>query len=73
MTEPAEAVELLARIADLEEVQLENGRQAFDTWVQAMLADPSDERPRAALPRLAALFDRWGDTAAAFDKAASAA
>ena len=72
-TEPAEAVELLARIADLEEVQLENGRQAFDTWVQALVADPSDERPRAALPRLAALFDRWGDTAAAFDKAASAA
>lgn len=69
--EPAAAVELLARIATIEENQLENGRQAFDTWVQALHADPSDERPRAALVRLAGAQDRWSDTAAALDKAAA--
>lgn len=69
--EPAAAVELLARIATIEEAHLENGRQAFDTWVTALTADPSDERPRAAILRLAGTYDRWGDAAQAFDKAAS--
>ncbi|HUQ06344.1 MAG TPA: tetratricopeptide repeat protein [Kofleriaceae bacterium] len=69
--DPEAAVELLARIAGIEETHLENGRQAFDTWVTALAADPSDERPRAALLRLAGTYDRWNDAASAFDKAAS--
>ncbi len=70
---PAEAVDLLARIAELEETHLDSGRQAFDTWVSALDADPSDERARAAVPRLAASHDRWPDAARAFDKAATSA
>ncbi|MBZ0234460.1 MAG: hypothetical protein K8M05_19170, partial [Deltaproteobacteria bacterium] len=69
--EPAAAVELLARIATIEETHLESGRQAFDTWVSALGADPSDERPRAAILRLAGTYDRWNDAAQAFDKAAA--
>lgn len=71
-SEPAQAVELLARIALVEETHLESGRQAFDTWVQALLADPSDPRPPAALVRLAGMFERWNDAAAALDRAAAA-
>ncbi len=71
-TEPVVVVELLARIATIEETHLENGRQAFETWGQALAADPADERPRTALVRLASIYDRWGDTAAALDKAAAA-
>ena len=71
-TSPHEAAELLGRIGTIEERELDLGRAAFDTWGQALAADPGDERPRAALLRLAATYDRWQDTANALEAAATA-
>jgi tetratricopeptide (TPR) repeat protein len=70
---PAEAVELLARIAEIEENELDGARGAFDTWIAALAVDASDERPRAAIPRLARSLDRWEDTARAWEAAAGKA
>jgi tetratricopeptide (TPR) repeat protein len=70
---PAEAVELLARIADLEENELDAARGAFDTWTAALAVDPTDERVRTAIPRLAQALDRWEDAARAWESAAAAA
>jgi tetratricopeptide (TPR) repeat protein len=69
---PAESGDLLARIALLEEVELGNGKGAFDTWIQALATDASDERPRRALSRLAGGYERWPEAAAAWERAASA-
>jgi len=71
-TAPHEAAELLGRIAAIEEDELNLGRAAFDTWVQALAADPFDEPARTALLRLAATFDRWHDTANVLEAAATA-
>ncbi|HVV87331.1 MAG TPA: tetratricopeptide repeat protein, partial [Kofleriaceae bacterium] len=68
---PLGALELLARVAAVEEDELGNLRAAFDTWAQGLAADPSDPRPAANLVRLAARTDRWGDAAKALDEAAT--
>ncbi|MCE9575633.1 MAG: tetratricopeptide repeat protein [Deltaproteobacteria bacterium] len=69
---PGEAVELLARIAAVEEQELATPRAAFDSWTQALLLDPTDARARQALPRLGAQLDRWPEVTAAWEKAAAA-
>ena len=68
----ADAAHLLGRIAHVEERELELGRSAFETWAQALAADPAAPEPQAAILRLAATYDRWHDAAAAFDAAATA-
>ncbi|MEZ4402162.1 MAG: tetratricopeptide repeat protein [Kofleriaceae bacterium] len=68
-----EAAHLLARAATIEERELEVGRAAFDTWAQALAADPGAPDPRAAILRLAATYDRWHDAATVFEAAAVAA
>ncbi len=69
---PAEAVELLARIAAIEEEKLSAARTAFDTWAAALATDPHDERARTALPRLAQWLDRWADVATTWERVAGA-
>jgi tetratricopeptide (TPR) repeat protein len=71
-TGPTESVELLARIAELEEVELDMSRTAFDTWITALKVDPTDHRARAAIPRLASLLERWPDAARAWEDVAAA-
>ena len=55
---PSEAVDLLARIAGLQEARLGDEPGAFDTWTEALHTDPEDKRPRAALERLARRLGR---------------
>ncbi|MBK9031624.1 MAG: tetratricopeptide repeat protein [Myxococcales bacterium] len=69
----ADAAQLLGRVAVIEERELDLGKAAFDTWTQALTADPSAPEAQAAILRLAATFDRWHDAAVAFDAAATAA
>jgi tetratricopeptide (TPR) repeat protein len=70
---PTESVELLIRIAEIEETELGAARSAFDTWLAALAVDPTDARTRAAAPRLAQLLDRWEDVARAWENAAGVA
>jgi len=68
-----EAVELLSRVAEVEEEQMSHEQAAFDTWVEALKVEPSDERPRKAVFRSAGLLDKWGDAAAGYEGALSEA
>lgn len=67
----AEAAALLARVAALREDELADAAGAFDAWLEALDADPADERARAAILRLGASLDRWPDVAAALETAAT--
>ncbi len=64
-----EAVELLARIASIEEERLHRDEDAFATWIEALEVEPRDERAREAVRRLASLLDAWERAAAAYEKA----
>lgn len=68
-----EAVELLARIAQLEETELSGARTAFETWIEVLRLDPTHERARVEIARLARDLDRWPDATAALEAAADAA
>ena len=46
------AAALDARIATIQEEKLDDDAAALTTWQRAMLADPSDTKPRAAAERL---------------------
>ncbi len=69
---PVEAVDLLARIAGIEEEKLSAARAAFDTRAVALATEPRDDRARAALPRLAQWIDRWPDVCATWEQVAQA-
>jgi hypothetical protein len=56
----AEAVELLAQIAAIQEEKLLDAKAAFGSWRQAVLADPEDNRSRSALERLARALESLG-------------
>ncbi len=66
---PSEAVELLAHVAAIQEERILDNNAAFDTWRQAVLAEPDDNRARAALERLARSLDRWEEAADTWEKA----
>jgi tetratricopeptide (TPR) repeat protein len=68
-----EAVELLARIAAIEEAELAGGRAAFDAWLEVLGLDPTHERARLELVRLAQALGRWPEATAALEAAAVAA
>ncbi|HEX7702422.1 MAG TPA: hypothetical protein VF403_16900, partial [Kofleriaceae bacterium] len=72
LVEGTEAVELLARIAALEEAELNNGREAFDAWLEVLKLEPTDERARVELPRLAQWLSRWPEATAALENAVNA-
>jgi golgin subfamily B member 1 len=64
-----EAVEHLARIATIQEERLGDVESAFQTWRDAVLTDPEDNRGRIALERLARTLDRWEEAALAWEDA----
>ena len=68
-----EAVELLSRIAAIEETELGGADKAFAAWLEVLGLDPTHERARVELVRLASALDRWDETTAALEAAAAAA
>ncbi|HMG57223.1 MAG TPA: hypothetical protein VK601_27175, partial [Kofleriaceae bacterium] len=68
-----EAVELLSRIAAIEEAELAGPRNAFDAWIEVLALDPTHERARVELARLAGQLARWPEATAALEAAAQAA
>ena len=69
----SEAVELLSRIAAIEEAELAAPRHAFDAWIEVLGLDPTHERARVELVRLARGLGRWPEATAALEDAAEAA
>ncbi|HEY1554250.1 MAG TPA: tetratricopeptide repeat protein [Kofleriaceae bacterium] len=67
-----EAVELLGRIAQIEEAELGNTRTAMDAWLDVLKLDPAHERARVELARLAQWLQRWPEATAALEAAAAA-
>jgi tetratricopeptide (TPR) repeat protein len=72
LVEGTEAVELLARLAALEETENGNARGAFDAWLEVLRQEPSHERARVELARLAQWLQRWPEVTAAFETAVNA-
>ncbi|MBA3459340.1 MAG: hypothetical protein H0T46_05220, partial [Deltaproteobacteria bacterium] len=73
LTAGTEAVELLSRVATIEETELQSHRNAFEAWLEVLKLDPTHERARIDLSRLAQQLSRWPETTAAFEAAAVAA
>jgi len=72
LVEGTEAVELLARIAQVEEAELGNAREGFEAWLEVLKLEPTDERARIEIPRLAQWLQRWPDATAALEAAVTA-
>jgi tetratricopeptide (TPR) repeat protein len=72
LVEGTEAVELLARLAALEETELGSARGAFEAWLEVLRQEPAHERARIELVRLAQWLQRWPDVTAAFETAVTA-
>ncbi|MGE0395717.1 MAG: tetratricopeptide repeat protein [Kofleriaceae bacterium] len=68
-----ESVELLSRIATIEEAELSGAPKAFDAWLAVLELDPTHERARQELSRLAQALGRWPEATAALEAAANAA
>ena len=67
-----EAVELVSRIAIVEESALDNQVTAFEAWIEVLSLDPANERARVELARLAQWLGRWPEATAALEKAVEA-
>ncbi len=72
LVEGTEAIELLARLAQLEESELGTPGHAFEAWLDVLKLDPTDERARIELPRLAQWLQRWPEATAALEAAVNA-
>ena len=48
-------------------------RNAFDAWIEVLALDPTHERARVELVRLARTLARWPEATAALETAAAAA
>jgi tetratricopeptide (TPR) repeat protein len=68
-----EAVELLSRIATIEETELQQPRYAFDAWIEVLSLDPTHERARVEISRLAQPLQRWPEATTALEAAVTAA
>lgn len=66
---PSAKIDLLAEVAAVQEERLGNPSEAFATWREALGIDPTDERPRRSLMRLAALLGAWDGAAEVFEAA----
>tara|TARA_R110002073_G_scaffold24260_9_gene82156 strand:- start:70410 stop:81644 length:11235 start_codon:yes stop_codon:yes gene_type:complete len=64
-----EALELYARMAEIQDEALGNPQAAMESWMAALAVEPSDERCLAALLTLAPLVDGWAELAAALEAA----
>ncbi|MFN0253619.1 MAG: tetratricopeptide repeat protein [Kofleriaceae bacterium] len=68
-----ESVELLSRIATIEEAELAGAPKAFEAWLAVLKLDPAHERARQELSRLAQSLGRWPEATTALEAAANAA
>ncbi len=68
-----EAVELFSRIAAIHEGELAAPGAAFDAWIEVLRLDPTHERARVELARLAQQLQRWPEATSALEGAAGAA
>jgi tetratricopeptide (TPR) repeat protein len=66
--DPYQKVELLHRIARLQEEMREDHRSAFETYARAVQSDIANEDSLANLERLAMIVSRWKDVAALYDQ-----
>ncbi len=73
MVSGTEAVELLSRIATIEEAELSGARNAFEAWTGVLALDPTHERARVEIVRLAEWLQRWPEATAALEAAVNAA
>ncbi len=73
MASGTEAVELLSRIATLDEAELGSPHSAFEAWAEVLGLDPTHERARSELSRLAHSLQRWPEATAALEAASNAA
>ncbi|MGE3546638.1 MAG: tetratricopeptide repeat protein, partial [Kofleriaceae bacterium] len=69
LTTGVEAIELLSRIAGLEEGELAEPGRAFEAWGQVLDQDPAHERARNELVRLANQLGRWDEATFALETA----
>ncbi len=67
----AEAAQLVARIAVVEEEKLGATRSAFEAWSEVLGLDPADDKARRAAIRLAVAHNRVAEAAVVLDKAAA--
>jgi len=67
-----EAVELMSRIAAIEERELANPMVGYDCWLEVIKLEPAHERARVELARLAQQLGRWPETTAALEAAVAA-
>jgi tetratricopeptide (TPR) repeat protein len=65
--DPRRKVELLHRIAELSETQLESAQQAFDAFARALPFDNADEQTLGSLERLAAELDAFKQVTELYD------
>ena len=65
-----EAVELLSRIATIEEAELSGASSAFDCWLEVLSLEPAHERARVEIARLAQWLGKWPQATAALEAAA---
>src|SRR5690606_35400980 len=65
--DPVRKVELLQRVAELQEVQLERTREAFDAFARALPFDNANEHTLASLERLADELGAWGEVTRLYD------
>ncbi len=68
--DPYSRVELLHRIAELYEVNLDKSREAFDAQVRALGEDNSNELTLGNLERLASYLQAWEDLSGLYGKEA---
>ncbi|HEU4412622.1 MAG TPA: tetratricopeptide repeat protein [Polyangiaceae bacterium] len=66
--DPFKKVDLLHRVARLQEDSLGDARAAFDTYARALPVDNTNDETLAALERLATAVDRWPAVAALYDE-----
>jgi tetratricopeptide (TPR) repeat protein len=67
-----EAVEMLARIAVIEERELSGARNAFEAWLDVLRLDSTHDKARTELVRLAQWLGRWPEAIAALESAVEA-
>ncbi|MEZ4254353.1 MAG: tetratricopeptide repeat protein [Polyangiales bacterium] len=65
--DPVRKVELLHELATLSEVQLSDGRRAFDAYVRALPEEPENEVTLGSLERLAEELNAWAELGALYD------
>ncbi len=65
--DPVRKVELLHRVAELQEVQLEKAREAFDAHARALPFDSANDHTLASLERLADELGAWGEVTRLYD------